>query len=143
MAKDAILCYLEALRKDGEEIPLGSDEEPGGELLAFMPRLPHGLKEAVERDEPLAGEKLVDLLDQPWLAAVRSLPRAGPKKAELSLPEGLRLWRWFWLWLWLWLWLLEVYWRFSHPRSLLPVGQTARCPPGPTVSAVRHHSQSP
>src|SRR5262245_25746654 len=40
MAKDAILRHLEALRKDGEEIPVGSDEEPCGELLAFMPRLP-------------------------------------------------------------------------------------------------------
>src|SRR5262249_26307644 len=80
--------------------------------------------------EPLAGEKLVDLLDQPWLAAARSLSRAGPKKAELSLSEGLRLGRWFWLWLWLWFWLLEVYWRVSNPRSFLPVGQTRPLPPG-------------
>src|SRR5229473_2609209 len=37
-------------------------------------------KDAAERGEPLAVEKLVELLEQPWLAAVLSLPRAGPKK---------------------------------------------------------------
>ena len=61
-------------------------------------------------------------------------------EAELSLSEGLRLCLWFWLrpwpwlrlwpWLWLWFGLLEVYWRLSNPRFLLPIGETRTLPTG-------------
>src|SRR5437879_6625326 len=59
MAKDATATSQRSVRtaRSSRTAP-GSDREPCGELLAHAPACRHWLKEAAERGEPLAVEKL-------------------------------------------------------------------------------------